>query len=416
MPIAIRPRGIGLIIVAVMLFALAGFTRVGWLLLFDAVLWGIIMISIAMPWLTIGNIKVRRRITGWQGKGIYEGPMAGDQCDLEIQMDNHALLPAVFVGAAYDFEKIGAQAEKQRLFLAWLGRRGSHTTTAHCSFTKRGLYRMSDLKLETSVPFGMFRRQKSVGNPTEIMVLPKVHPVSGLELLDNSGATSHYALRARVGELVTGSRSYVSGDPWHHVHWRNSARTGQPQVKEFEKTPDSAITIAFDIRSRSNNGEALEHAISLAASVGDYVCRSGGVVRLVSGGINLETTDANTLLRNLALMRPNDLTRMPNMTAVAPPFSAVLMIVEEDDGAGLKEAATLAAGQRAVSTILLKGFSSYEGSSSGTADLVKAGSKVVECGPNEVAQSLAALGRQEAAPKTEPDLAAAGPEFEREPA
>ena len=63
MPIAVRPRGIGLIIVAVMLFALAGFTRVGWLLLFDAVLWGIVIISMILPWLAIGNIGIHRKIT-----------------------------------------------------------------------------------------------------------------------------------------------------------------------------------------------------------------------------------------------------------------------------------------------------------------------------------------------------------------
>ncbi|MDA0771139.1 MAG: DUF58 domain-containing protein, partial [Chloroflexi bacterium] len=314
MPIAVRPRGIGLIIVAVMLFTLAGFTRVGWLLLFDAVLWGIIIISMVLPWLAIGNISIRRRITGWHGKGLYEGPMAGDECDLETLMENRAILPAVFVGASYDFDKLGIQAEKQRMFVAWLSRNGTYASTTHCSFLRRGLYNLSDLKLETSVPFGIFRRQKSISNPTEVLVLPKVHAVEGLELLDNSGTTSNYSLKSRVGEQASGSRNYVSGDPWHHVHWKNSARTNQPQVKEFEKTPDSAITICFDIkRIPGGNDEALEHAISLAASVGDYVCRSAGIVRLVAGGINEETTDPNALLRNLALMKPKEKWSLPEM-------------------------------------------------------------------------------------------------------
>lgn len=415
MPIAVRPRGIGLIIVAVMLFALAGFTRVGWLLLFDAVLWGTIIVSAVMPWLTIGNVSIRRRITGWQGKGLYDSPMAGDECDLEIHMENNALLPAVFVGAEYNFRKLGVESQKQRLFLAWLGRKGSYTTTTHCSFTHRGLYKLTDLKLETSAPFGMFRRRKSVSNPTEILVLPKVHPVAGLELLDNSGATSSYTMRARVGELITGSRNYVSGDPWHHVHWKNSARTGQPQVKEFEKTPDSAITIGLDVRPISQTSEdALEHAISLAASVGDYVCRSGGIVRLVAGGINMETTDANGLLRNLATMRPGDNWTLPSMMALAPPFSAVLMIIDEHDGAGIREAIRLSDAQRTVSAVVLTGFGEYEDSSNAVAGLAKAGVRVVECRPGEATQALTALGRQKTSSPAETDLDSVSPSMEPE--
>ena len=402
MPIAVRPRGICLIVVAVLLYILAGFTRVGWLLLFDAVLWGIVLISVAMPWLAIGNVSVRRRITGWQGKGKYEGPMVGDHCELEIHLENHALLPAIFVGAAYDFDRLSVQSEKQGLFLAWLGRKGSHTTTAHCSFLQRGFYRLSDLKFETSVPFGMFRRRKSIRNPVEILVLPKVHPVTGMELLDNSGSTSNITRRSRLGELVTGSRGYVSGDPWRHVHWKNSARTGQPQVKEFEKTPDSALNIFFDIRPNpGGNNEALEHAISLAASAGDYVCRSGGIVRLVTDGINEEVTDANALLRTLALMRPTENRRLQDLMGIAPPSSAVLMIIEDGDEAGMQAATRLATAQRAVSAVVLKGFGTHEGLPNAVADLRKAGARVVECRPGEAAQALVMLGQKQAAPASE---------------
>ena len=392
MPIAVRPRGAGVIVVAVMLFALAGFTRVGWLLLFDAVLWGIIIISMIMPWLAIGNVSVRRRITGWQGKGLYEGPMAGDPCEFEIRMENRGLLPAVFIGAAYDFDRLGVQAEKQRMFIAWLGRKDAHTATARCSFPRRGMYNFPDIKLETSVPFGLFRRSRYLSNPTEVLVLPKVHPVAGLQLLDNSGATSHYTLKARVGDQVIGSRSYVSGDPWHHIHWRNSARTGQPQVKEFEKTPDSAITIVFDIRSSpTGNDDALEHAVSLAASTGDFVCRSQGVVRLISGGINEETTDARVLLRSLALMKPGDGRALPDLMAMTPPFSAVLVIVEDSDADGIREATRLAAAQRRVSAILLTGFEGNEGSPDAIAELLRSDARVVECKPGEAAKALALL-------------------------
>ena len=45
----ITPRGTALVVVAIALFVLAGATGVGWLLLFDAVLWGILVLSAVMP-------------------------------------------------------------------------------------------------------------------------------------------------------------------------------------------------------------------------------------------------------------------------------------------------------------------------------------------------------------------------------
>ena len=41
----ITTRGIGLLVAAVLLFILGGYTRVGWLFMFDAVLWGAIVVS-----------------------------------------------------------------------------------------------------------------------------------------------------------------------------------------------------------------------------------------------------------------------------------------------------------------------------------------------------------------------------------
>ncbi len=49
----ITSKGIGFLAAAVVLFLLARLTQVGWLYLVDAVLWGIIALSAALPWLGI---------------------------------------------------------------------------------------------------------------------------------------------------------------------------------------------------------------------------------------------------------------------------------------------------------------------------------------------------------------------------
>ena len=80
----IRTRGIGVLLVAVVLFLLAGATRVGWILLFDAVLWGTIVVSAVMPWLTLGRPDVKRRAARWDAQKDKPAPTEGDAVEFEI--------------------------------------------------------------------------------------------------------------------------------------------------------------------------------------------------------------------------------------------------------------------------------------------------------------------------------------------
>jgi hypothetical protein len=58
----ITGKGIGFVIVAVLVFLLARLTQVGWLYLMDAVLWGIVLLSAVLPWLGVAFLEARRRV------------------------------------------------------------------------------------------------------------------------------------------------------------------------------------------------------------------------------------------------------------------------------------------------------------------------------------------------------------------
>ena len=230
----IRPRGVALAVVAFILLVLAGSTRVGWLLLFDAVLWGSLGISAVMPWLAIGRLHVRRRVASWEARDDAPGPMEGQPVEFEVTLRNSGLLPSMFTSVTYNCEGETVEPYKERLLLAWLGRQKTVSTTTAVRFDRRGLHQLPPVKVETTVPFGLFRRTKRVGDPARVVVLPRVYPIGRLDKLGSVGIADPRPLRARVGELITGSRNYVSGDSWQHIHWRNTARTVQPQIKDFE--------------------------------------------------------------------------------------------------------------------------------------------------------------------------------------
>ena len=79
------------------MLVLAGSTRVGWLLLFDAVLWGALAISAVMPWLAGGTLDVRRRVVGWDGDDDALGPTEGRPVEFEVTLHNRGMLPCMLL-------------------------------------------------------------------------------------------------------------------------------------------------------------------------------------------------------------------------------------------------------------------------------------------------------------------------------
>ena len=393
----ITPRGIALVLVAVVVFVLAGATRVGWLLLFDAVLWGTLIVSAIMPWLATGGLMVRRRAVGWEGGDGNPRPMEGDSVEFEITLHNRGPLPCVFVSVYYNCEGLTIEPDHDRLFVAWLGRTQRLASTTKVTFGRRELHSLPQMRVESSVPFGLFRRAKSVGESAQLVVLPRVYPVARLGMLGKTGDSEYRPRAGRVGDQIAGSRTYSPGDPWQHIHWRNTARAAQPQVKEFEKSPDNSLVIAFDAsQAVRNGGKALEHAVRIAASVADMACRSGVTVRLLAGRLDLGTSSRHHLLRELALLECEGEATLPVLLrerVPAPGLLAldVLAIVMDTDAEGMQALAEHARGGRRVTAVVFRGFESGSSAGISLGEIRSPGVPVVECRPDDVPGALAAL-------------------------
>ncbi len=388
----IRPRGIAIIIMAIVLFVLAGVTRVGWLLLFDAVLWGVVAVSAAAPWLAIGRLKIQRRIVAWQSAEGAPGPTEGDSAQLDLKLQNTGLFPCAFVTVRYGLDGDAIAADSNSLLIAWLGRNKRLSSSLDVKLNRRGLHKLPQLRVEASLPFGMFRRTKRAGDETELLVFPRVYPVSKLDMLASSGASASPSLRARSGDEIIGSRGYIQGDPWQSIHWRNTARTSWPQVKEFERTPDKSLAIAFSAQNSIEQGEeSLEHAIKIAASVGDFVCKTGGAVSLLAGDIRLDTSDSPEFLRALALLEASTDSGLAALLRKAPPGADMLAVVLETDAEGLRALAQLPWGQQRIVAVVLRGFDPRNVTMNAAEELRRAGIAAVECRPGEVERAIVAL-------------------------
>lgn len=100
------------------------------------------------------------------------------------------------------------------------------------TFAARGWRPLTAVRVSSTWPFGLFVRSRVLPLEGEVLVYPPRRPGawawagqgSGLEVEDPRR-------RGGDGELV-GLRPYAPGDPVRRVHWRTSARVGQPVVVE----------------------------------------------------------------------------------------------------------------------------------------------------------------------------------------
>ena len=391
----ITGRGIGVVVTAAVVFLLVSFTRVGWLLLFDSVLWGMATVSLLVPWLAMGRLVAHRRIIGWDGDESLPGPSEGESVRFSIALRNEGLVPAVFATVDYKLGDITPDRSRRRMLVAWLSRGGSTSATVTAVYPKRGRVRLEPLEIQASAPFGLFRHRRQSGEPTELLVLPRLHPVDAPAMLGMRSPEDRASLMARVGEQAAGSRRYVPGDPWQHIHWRNTARVGQVQLREFETDSGRSITVCFDAtaeaRSAAEDDDLLEDAVQIAASVGVAVCKSGSAVRVLAGALDLETADVGELLEALALLRRRGSTTLAETLSMAG-AGAVVAIVASDDVRGFDAACELAAGGAAVTVISMRAYLGVAGQPGGTGvRSTGSGPQTLVCRPGAAGAALASV-------------------------
>jgi uncharacterized protein (DUF58 family) len=134
---------------------------------------------------------------------------------------------------------------------------------------RRGVLRFTGVTMARPDPLGLFRSFCRIAAPRSVLILPRRYPLPPIAL---PGAMRYQeggvALAASVGqsEEFVSLRDYRRGDPLRHIHWRSWAKTGKPIVKEFEDEFFVRHALVLDTFDPEPNSEALEEAVSVAAS------------------------------------------------------------------------------------------------------------------------------------------------------
>ncbi len=222
-----------------------------------------------------------------------------------------------------------------RAFIAHVGAGGTVEARSANSFVRRGIYPLDTVTLSTSFPFGMFRKERDIELPGEVMVWPRTDrrvrpPVGGSGRLRRSGTTRRGA-RGTRGEYRS-LRGYRAGDDPKDIHWKSSARLREPVIREYER--DGAETRWICLDTTGPPDEAAEVAIEVAASLAALATAERRPFALLAGGALLEPGEgAAQLERALDILARVDFT--PEDPTPDPPVgreSCVLVCVRPTGG------------------------------------------------------------------------------------
>lgn len=211
----------------------------------------------------------------------------------------------------------------------------------------RGKYRFRTMELITRSPFGLLERRVTTGNPEPLIVYPAIGGLSRRWQLTEREATEtkrgQRHDRSAQQQDYHGLRDYRPGDSPRWIHWRTSARLGQPMIKEFEQQNEQDLALLLDpwlprTKVTPEQREALEEAIRFAATICLETCRRQGR-RLLLGwtgptpGVRQGPASVkllHELLEQLAVMRPSTEGALSSLFDILPPATlreAVLVVV-----------------------------------------------------------------------------------------
>ena len=159
---------------------------------------------------------------------------------------------------------------------------------------KRGIYKLRGFRVESGFPFGLLRSSRVIRSDNALVVYPRFQPLGRMDL--PVGVRHHpggVLLASTLGESFEfiGDREYREGDNIRDIDWRATARLSRPIVREYREEYFMRVAVILDTHvPKKSNQEAhdtFERAVSVTASVADYMARQDYLVDIFAAGPTL---------------------------------------------------------------------------------------------------------------------------------
>jgi uncharacterized protein (DUF58 family) len=225
--------------------------------------------------LAVSAFAARRNLSGLGAEAsVPTSSFQGTELSLSVLIRNPRRRAA---------HRLDAAAGAERRSCRRLEGRSAAAFSLPATLPRRGRNILSGLVLESSYPFGIFRRRVDLA-PVEALAFPHLDEVPELRPSRSVRQESVALPKRGVGDEFHGLREYGDGDDARLIDWKATARTGTPLVREYAHYLDNRITITVE----GKPGPSTEREISEAASAARFHIDAGAEVRLVTdeGGLD----------------------------------------------------------------------------------------------------------------------------------
>ena len=210
----------------------------------------------------------------------------GQQARVQLDLSNDGRMPTGLLLLEDNLPYV--LGTRPRFVVDRMGPRWKRTVGYGVRSDLRGRFTIGPMTVRLSDPFGLVEMNRAFQTSAALVVTPRVVSLPAIPLSGawtGSGDNRPRAFATGSAEDVT-VREYRRGDDLRRVHWRSSARVGELMVRREEQPWQSRATLFLDNRRFSHRGSgaasSLEHAVSVAASIGVHLTQRGFVVRLVT--------------------------------------------------------------------------------------------------------------------------------------
>lgn len=219
----------------------------------------VLVIGMALPWITLQGIDVSARFSKDR---VYEK----DLVEVEITLKNYCPWPSVGLNVQID------ESDDSRLGFSYMPSRNSLVAQWNWRPSKRGVYPQNVSRLCTGFPFGIWEYTRMIRPGNELVVWPEIFPVGPVPWTGGEQQFDGNVSRRKVGTHgdIVGVRPYRRGDSPKRIHWAQTVRHEKLVVRELESCSRPSIQIILDINPAVHCGEdgkgTFEWSLRVAAS------------------------------------------------------------------------------------------------------------------------------------------------------
>ncbi len=196
-----------------------------------------------------------------------------------------------------------------------------HSERVPLPTAQRAVVPVGPVRAVRSDPLGLVRLEKTWHRRYALYVHPRTVPIpstsAGL-IRDLEGNPTRTIADADISFHAL--REYAPGDSLRHIHWKATAKTGVPMVRQFEETRRSRMALVLSCRAAEYaDAEEYELAVSLAGSLGTRALQDGrnldlvvpqdvpeAARRLLRGVRRLPTVTVRTMLDGLSAVAASE--------------------------------------------------------------------------------------------------------------